>query len=84
MPWIVFTTSCTPLGATSAAARRSALLNDPLRRLPESPINVIILAYTPLFDLASISPSISDQAARKTFAVNACVSIPQFVSRLHG
>jgi hypothetical protein len=35
-----------PVGATSTAARNSALLNDPLRRLPEIPMIVIISTPT--------------------------------------
>lgn len=40
---MVLTSSCVPSGVTLAAARNSAVLNEPVRRLPESPIIVIIL-----------------------------------------
>src|SRR5437867_8721740 len=39
---MVFTSSCAPSGISPAAARISAVLNEPARRLPESPIMVVM------------------------------------------
>src|ERR1051326_821713 len=43
MPWIVLANKVVPSGTRPVAARNRAVLNEPARRLPESPMSVTIL-----------------------------------------
>src|SRR6187551_1801069 len=49
MPLIVPISSVVSFGIEAAAARSSALLNEPVRRLPERPRIVVILSLRELF-----------------------------------
>src|SRR5690348_8215231 len=43
MPWIVLANKVVPSGTRPVAARNRAVLNEPARRLPESPMSVTML-----------------------------------------